>query len=202
MLEYVKLLLTVILGSGAAIAIVRLIFDSRKEKRDRLEAVKYLAIQLAFQFEGFTMECAQGVSDHQTAIQYDGHAGKLLGRVPNPPQLPTSDAYRFLDSEIMNSVFGFSQRCQMAQLAADFWMDVVGEPECYRTAVEENTVSMGADALGISRTIRTKYQLGDRILKFDKWNIDDFIRDEMEKLRKRLAHRDKIEREDAACDAD
>jgi hypothetical protein len=88
MLEYLKLLSTVILGSGAAIAIVRLIFDNKKEKRERAEATKYLAIQLAFQFEGFTLECARGVSDHQTAVDNDGHAGAFLSKVPSPPQLP------------------------------------------------------------------------------------------------------------------
>jgi hypothetical protein len=59
MLEYLKLLLTVMLGSGASIAIAKLIFDFRKEKRDRTEAVKYLAFQLAFQFEGFTNRLRQ-----------------------------------------------------------------------------------------------------------------------------------------------
>jgi hypothetical protein len=82
MLEYLKLLFTVVLGSGAAIAIVRLFFDRNKEKRERAEATKYLAIQLAFQFEGFTMVCAQGVSDHRLAIEHDGHAGRFLGTIP------------------------------------------------------------------------------------------------------------------------
>jgi hypothetical protein len=50
MLEFMKLLLTIVLGSGAAITIAKLVFDRQKEARERTEALDYLAIQLAFQF--------------------------------------------------------------------------------------------------------------------------------------------------------
>ena len=195
MLESLKLFLTVMLGSGASIAIAKLIFDIRREKRDRSDAVKYLAIQLAFQFEGFTIDCASGASDHRTAIEHEGHAGAYLGNVPTPPALPSSDAYRFLDADVLNRVFGFAQLCKMAQLAAGFWVDVVGDNECYQVAVEEGAISMGSEALEIARAVRVKYSLGSRALEFGKWNIDDFIRKETAKLTKRIERRDKMERE-------
>jgi hypothetical protein len=195
MLEYLKLFLTVFLGSGAAIAIIKLIFDNRKERRERSEATKYLAIQLAFQFEGFAIECAQGVSDHQTAVENDGHAGALLWKVPSPAQLPTSEAYRFMESAILSHVLAFSQQCRMAQLAADFWVDTVGDRDCYQAAVEENTVSMGSEALDIARAIRNASQLGGRALTFAKWNIDDFLAVEMRKVKERIERQERMKRE-------
>jgi len=77
----------------------------------------------------------------------------------------------------------------MAQLAADFWMDTVGDRDCYQTAVEENTVSMGSAALNIARAIRSEYQLGGRTLTFGAWNIDDFMRVEIRKVKERIERR-------------
>jgi hypothetical protein len=98
---------------------------------------------------------------------------------------------------ILNRVFGFSQQCQMAQPAAAFWMDTVGDRDCYQTAVEENTVAMGSEALEIARAIRSDAQLGKRVLTFDTWNVDEFMRAEMRKVKERIEKRKQIERENA-----
>jgi hypothetical protein len=135
------------------------------------------------------------------AIENDGHAGAYLGHIPTPPPLPTGDAYRFLEAHILNSVFGFAQRCKMAQLAADFWVDTVGDRECYQTAIEEGAISMGAESLEIARSVRTKYSLGNRTLEFGTWNIDKFMREEKAKLEKRLKRREEQERESSAAES-
>jgi hypothetical protein len=185
-------LITAFLGSGFAFTALRLIFDKRKEARERSEAAKYLAVQIAFQLEGFTIECANGVSDHQTANNHDGHAGMLLSGVPTPPPLPSSESYRFMEPELLNSVFGFSQRCKLAQLSANFWLDVVGDQDCYQNSVEENTVLMGAESLEIARKIRKSYKLGERALAFGEWNIDEFLRSEMQKVKQKIERREQM----------
>src|ERR1035437_1372572 len=200
MKEFVNSFLTVVLGRGAALAIVRIVFDRRKDRRERLDAIKYLALQLAFQFEGFAIECERVASDNQTADEHGGNVGRFISGVPQPQPLPASDAYRFLEPEILNRVFGFAQRCQMAQQAASVWAEIVGDEQCYRSASEENTIMMGAECLQIAGAIRRKYRLGDRTLEFDKWSIDNFFKKELPKIEARKARRDEATKEGTQAD--
>jgi hypothetical protein len=117
---FISNLVTVFLGSGAAIAVAKIFFEHRKDRQQWIDATEYLALQLAFLFEGYAIECADKASDHRTAISSDGHAGSLIGRVPQLLPLPESDAYKLLDRTVLNDVLDFPQRCQMANEAALF----------------------------------------------------------------------------------
>jgi hypothetical protein len=177
--------LTVFLGSGAAIAVTRFIYDYRKDRRLRADAAEYLAFQLAFLLEGYAVECAQQASDHDTARQSDGHAGGLISRVPAPASLPESDAYKLLDRSLLNDVLDFPQRCQMANEAAMFWWNVVGDQDCCSEAMEENTILMGGRAVDIATRLRATYKLGSRDLTFGTWNIRNFFAKELKRLEER-----------------
>jgi len=86
MKEFLGSLATVVLGSGVAIAIARFIFDHKRDKRVRDDAIKYLALQLAFQYEAFAIECERIASDNMTADESGGHAEVLrylVSRSPN-----------------------------------------------------------------------------------------------------------------------
>jgi hypothetical protein len=202
MLEYLKLVSGTFLGSGAVLAIARLVFDRNKEKRERTEATKYLALQLAILLEAYVIECAEGVSSHQTADEYDGHAGARLGTVLKLPDLPVGDAYRFLDPDLLNSVLAFPQRCLLAQRASEFWDDVVGDREAYYNTVKQNCLRMGSEALDISRALRGKYNLPGRSLRFDRWDIDNFIAIEMRKLTASLKHQEEVEKRQSTKPSD
>lgn len=190
--EYLSLFVTVFLGSGAAIAIARMVVDKQKEARERRDALKYLATLLAFHFEAFALMCAQVASDHELAAS---GGGKFISRVPEPAALPVSDSFRFVDIVILNDVFAFGQRCQMAQRDAAFWSNVVGDDECYMNAAAENTIAMGAEALRVARSIRTNYDLGLRPLMFGKWDIEQFFSTGLEKISAANVMREKAMRE-------
>jgi hypothetical protein len=68
-------------------------------------------------------------------------------------------------------------------------------------STRENTISMGSEALKIARSIRSAFDLGARDLTFGEWNIDSFIRMEMEKLNQRTARRKHYELQQAARSA-
>src|SRR5665213_470230 len=131
-------LVTVFLGSGAALAVSKMIFEYRKDRRQRADATEYLAIQLAFLLEGYAIDCANKANDHKTAEQFDGHAGALIGSIPTPPPFPEGDAYKLLDRTLLNDLLDFPQRCQMAHEEAMFWWNVVGDEDCCSVALEEN----------------------------------------------------------------
>jgi hypothetical protein len=182
---------TVVLGSGAAIAITRLVFDYRREKRQRNDATKFLAVRLAFHLEAYAVECAGQSSDHDTAIEHQGHAGQLIGAVPQPGPFPESDAYQYLAGALLNEVLDFPQRCKMAQRAAMFWWDMLGDKDATDGAMGENTVRMGSLALDIARRIRQAHRLGPRDLTFGQWNIDEYFSGAL----KKVAAREKREAE-------
>lgn len=182
MLEWIKLLATVFLGSGVSFTLVKTLLDRRKEKQERTEATKHIALRLAILFEAYVIECAEGVSSHQTADEYNGDAGARLGKVLALADLPIDDAYRFLDTNLLNSIYAFPQRCLLAQKAAEFWADVVGDRDAYFNTVKQNTLKMGSEALDISRNIRQLYGLPPRLLRFDKWDIDNFMMKEVKRL--------------------
>jgi len=173
--EYLKLILTSALGSGATLTIVELYFRNKREKRERTDAIKYLTLQLAFQFEAFAIECGRVASDNQAADESRGNDGSPISGVPQPKALPTSDAYRFLESEILNRVFAFSQKCQMAQESA-VGSTEHGDDDDYRNAAEEKAVIVGSEGLEIAKALREEYELGPRKLAFDQWDIEQYFK--------------------------
>jgi cbb3-type cytochrome oxidase subunit 3 len=193
--DFFSNLVTVFLGSGAAIAVAKIVFEYRKDRRHRIDAAEYLALQLAFQFEGYAIECAEKASDHRTAIDSGGHAGQSIGRVPELSTFPESDAYKLLDRSCLNDVLDFPQRCRMANEAAMFWWDVVGDHDCCSVAMEENTLEVGNRALEIARNLRKTYALHLRDLTFGQWNIEEYFSQEISRL-ERL--KQKHEQADAA----
>lgn len=187
-------LLTAVVGGGALVAFARLIYDSFVERQKRKVAIRYLAMQLAFQFEAYVLQCARAVSSNQDANQYGTSVGQFLSDIAEPIPLPVSDSYCFLAGELLNRVFGFSQFCRMAQLAADFVDTYTGDREAYNGAIEEETVKVAVEALEIARSLRREYKLPERKLKSGKWDIDDFVRKEIGRVRELEIQRDEAMR--------
>ena len=88
-------LLTVFLGSGAALTAFNWYIEHQREKKRRTDEKEFLAVKLAIEFEGFAIECAELVSDHITNENSGGQAGKRIGSLPDVRQPPRSDSYKF-----------------------------------------------------------------------------------------------------------
>jgi hypothetical protein len=180
--SWLQSLLTVMLGSGAAFAVIQLFLDYRRDYRKRTDSLQYLALRLAFIFEGYAISCAEKESDHSTAVEHDGHAGRLLGSVPDAPTLPESDAYEFLDSDILSDAFDLPQRVMMADRFASFWWDTVGDRDSFYTEVGHQTLQMGAMAMEVAGKIRRRYRLPARPLVIGTWDIGAYLKDEVRKI--------------------
>ena len=168
-------IITVMLGSGAAFGFMNLYSDRKKHKNN----AEFLATQIAVQLEGYAIECADKISEHTTAEDSDNHAGRLIGKIPEYPPLPTSDSYNLLNRGIVDEVLQFPQERQMADKAAYFWWDVVGDPECCNAAYKDNTIRMGERAARLAKKIRNFYKLPERKLVFGEWDIYKFFNDEL-----------------------
>ena len=174
--------LTVLLGSGAATAVMQIYFEHRRERRLRTDSAEYLALQLALQFEGYAIECAEKSSKHKLAHNSDGHAGGVISNVPEAPPYPQSEGFKWLDRQLLNDILEFPQRCRMANEAALFWWNVVGDRDCCEVAMLENTLLMGGRALDIARRLRRDHNLKARDMTFGQWNIAEFFDAELKKV--------------------
>ena len=186
-------LVTVFLGSGAAFAVAKIAFEYRKDRRERSDAAEYLALRLAFLFEGYAIDCADQASNHRTAIDSHGAAGSVITKVPQLPSLPDSDAYKLLDRSILNDIFDFPQRCRMANDEALAYLDIVGDEEYFAILIEENTLRMGTHAMNIAKNLRISHNLIVRVLQSGEWNVANYFRDELERLDKRKKRRLELE---------
>ncbi len=174
-------LITVMLGSGAAFGILNWF----SERQKRTEEVEFLATRLAVQLEGYAIECADKVSDHDTATDSDNTAGAVIGKIPEFPPLPESESYRLLKRDLLDEMLQFPQLRFMAENAAIFWWNVVGDPDSCRVAYRDNTISMGERAAGLAKRLREKYSLPKRTLIYGEWDICKFFNEELAKIQKR-----------------
>ena len=182
MSESLKLLITVFFGSGASFAILNIVWQWIKDKRER----RHFALQIAFQLEAYAIECEKAHSDNEDANNSDGSAGQSISELPRLGPLPSHDAFRLLDPKIVSRLYAFPQECLMAQRAADQIFEFVGQDEAIES-VADSTLGMGMEALDIARTIRGKYGLGTRNLKFGEWSVEEYFEDKLQRMKERKA---------------
>ena len=174
------------LGSGFAIALIKVSFDAyklRDDKQRREHNQPHVALCLAVYLEGYAVQCASEVDDHELAMSCDGHAGNYLKRVPDPGPLPEV-AFDLLDIEIVDALFDFPQRCQMAQASADSCWDIIREVDDFQKLVGEATIKIGISAMEIARRLRNTYGLKPRDMTFGTWDVDEFFADRTARLAK------------------
>jgi hypothetical protein len=177
--------IVVVFGSGAAIAIANFLYQQRRDVQARNDATAYLAIQLAFQLEGYVIRCANAASDNDTAISSNGAAGKYIGSIPALDPLPESSAYQYLSSPVLSAVLDLPQRRDMAQEAGMFYWDMLGDENATHGAMEEHTLRMAVAALAAADLIRAAYPIGSRTLKFGEWDLRAYLDKEMKAIQKR-----------------
>lgn len=177
------------LGSGFALGVTKFFFDWFKDWRDRRGKQQFFALRLASTLEGFAIRCARNVSSHQMHAEHDGNVGGPISGI-KPPQFPENTPYELIDPSLVDAIFDFPQRCEMAEEAAYFWWDVVGDSDAYSEALEENTIEVGVLALLIARRLRTKYRLQSRNLTFGQWSIDEFFDSESKAIMDRKKKHD------------
>jgi hypothetical protein len=173
------------LGSGFAIALIKVGFDAyklRDDGRRREDNRRHLALRLAVYLEGYAVLCASNAADHQLANITGGHPGTELKEVPVPGALPESTAYELLDPDMLDAVLDFPQRRHMASISALSNWDVTGDEDRFADDLEATTIEMGTLALEIAGRLRAKYALPPRKLSFREWNIATYFAEEAKRL--------------------
>jgi len=179
---------SVFISGGLLTAYLQHFFKKKVQKEEQKTVVKYLALRLAFLFEGYAVECADKAGDQQLAYDSEGTAGRFIGQVPVMPPLPLEDNHKFLDHNILNDIYDFPQRCVMANQNAMFWEEVVGDRDSCTNALGINTIKMGVRAINIGNQLRKMYNLSPRLLGYGEFDVENFLKKELEEIR---AHEEK-----------
>ena len=190
-------LLSAAIAGGAITALATLTWNWASERRREKDAAQYLAIQIAFLLEGYALRCAEGVIKHELSDDSGGQAGRAIGKIPDPPKFPESDAYKFLDRGLINDVFEFPQLQQMYAEEAWTLYDVgASDTEEYMDAIKKRTITMGVRALEVAQIVRRQYGLPNRELGLGNWSIREYlqsrakvIEDDQARARARIADR-------------
>jgi len=176
---FFKTVLAVIIGGGLLTAVVTIFFQQYFKKRERNDAVEYLALRLAFLFEGYGVNCAAYISEYDTVVKEEKDYTSYFGEgVPIISSIPFEEAHKFLDRVLLNDILDFPQRCTMANSHGDY-LSELGDNNGYCTFISEEYIRMGVQAMSIGKQLREKYNLTARELIFGGFNPEKFLKNKL-----------------------
>lgn len=163
-----------VIGGGAAGAIINSVIAHRKAEQDKKDARRFLAHTLAFEFEQYAVACAQIISDAEPEGPDDGRVLSGMAPLPTAPSLPTSTAYQWMESELLERIFAFPQDVGVMRRSLEFMQDVVGGDE-YGEEASKTTARFGLSAIAIASDLRKGNGIPPRVLASGRWNISKYL---------------------------
>lgn len=130
------------------------------------------ALRVAVLLEGYAIQCADAISDHDLAVDSGGHAGLLMGAVPKPPGIELNvGLLQPRRGAIANRLAVFTQEALQADQSAAFWWEVVGDHEAARNAARHECACLGLRGLSLAADLRSVFKLPKRKLIFGTYDI-------------------------------
>lgn len=164
--------ISIVVTSAVVATVAGAAFNAWLEGRKTKWSTKLDALTGAVALEGYAITCADKLADHQTAMSSCGHAGSLIGSVPDLPQLSVVAGFlRPRKASVANRLLVFPQNVRQADQAAAFWWNVVGDMDAARNATVLHTARIGLEALSLARELRAAFDLPSRELIFGAYDV-------------------------------
>lgn len=146
--------------------------QSRKSRQNaRLDAL-YAAVAL----EGYGIQCARAVINHDLVGETDGHAGAPMSQVPEVPELPelrvVGEFLRPRKAALASRLLSLPQEALQAQQHVEFWWDVTGEPGETAEVLGRETAKVALSAVELASQLRREFGLPSRALVFGKFDVE------------------------------
>jgi len=142
--------------------------DVRNEKR----ITRVDALRAAVAIEGYAIECAHTIADHENAESSDDYVGKRIRAVPALPDFTlTVGLLQPRKAAIAHRLAVFPQEIKQAEQSAAFWWDVTADMEIARTATVHGTARVGLEGLAIADELRAAFKLPSRCLVFGPFDV-------------------------------
>jgi hypothetical protein len=175
-------LITTIITSAVVATVAGAVMNAWLESRKSKHATRFDALSAAVSLEGYAINCADRISDHNLATSSGGHAGSYLADIPELPEL--SVVVGFLQpkrASVANKLMIFPQEARQASQAVAFWWDVTADIEQTREAAVQEAAQIGLKALAIAKELRSAFKLPERHLIFGSFNVRKTLQENIKK---------------------
>jgi len=150
-------IITIALGSSLLTAVFSQLFgllrDFQKERRE----ARYLALRVAVVLEGFSIACANIISDNKTYARAEECFGSTRSQLPPAPEYPTDVDWKSLSPDLSAQALSFINEIPLSAHAIEFMYDV--EPELVPPECSKHAGKCGYRAWQIAAGLRKKYDL-------------------------------------------
>jgi len=169
-IEIWKIVIPAVLGSSVFSAFLAHHFSISRNKTSQKLKAKYLATELAFQFERYAMRSADLLGESEIYVSSNGHGGAALTSVLSFDDIPKSEYYEFLPTELLEAVYKFQDEVAVQQYYFKSASDYLDAEDVVLEATKE-TKRHGTKAISVAQMIRENQKLPARTLKFKTWDI-------------------------------
>lgn len=134
------------------------------------------ALAAAADLERYAMECAEAISDHKTAEEYDGDVGKFLRSVPQAPSLSINlGPLRPEKAAVLSRLAVFPQRIAREQREVEFWDDMLRDDDITRSEAKFATARAGIESIELAASLRYWFSLPERTLLFGDGKLSAYL---------------------------
>jgi hypothetical protein len=173
-------LLFTILTSAVVAALVGPLVTEWLHSRKSKQNARFDALTAAIALEGYAIECATAVINHDLVRQSDGHAGAPMQKVPDIPELPkitvVGEFLRPRKAALASRMLSLPQEAFQAQQHVEFIWDVTGEPSEAAEVLGKESAKVALEAVDLARKLRKQFNLPLRDLRFGKFDVEKALK--------------------------
>jgi|GEM_PF-2956732 len=175
-----QLLITILTSAVVAAVVGPLVTDWIQGRKSRQNA-RYDALSAAVALEGYAIECATAVINHDLVGESGGHAGAPMSKVPDVPELPNiTVVVEFLrpgKAALASQMLSFPQLAFQAQQHVEFIWDVTGEPSEAAETLGKESAKVALRAVELAKELRKEFTLPSRELAFGKFDVEKTLKE-------------------------
>lgn len=161
-----------VVTSALVATVVGAVINEWQHSRRVKHSARFEALSAAVLLEGYAIECAERISDHDLAVDSAGHAGAFLGKVPDLPRLcVAASLLRPRKAALADRLMTFPQDARQADQFVAFWWDVTADTEEAREAAVTKAAQIGVQAAHLASALRTEFKLPPRNLLFGQFDV-------------------------------
>jgi len=165
---------TVIATSAVVAAIVGPVVSELLTLWRNTSSEKLDALVASVSLEGYAMECASKIADHQTVKSSKGLGGSLLASTPVFPEITMVASFlKRKKLALANQLAYFPQEVQQARQEISFWWNEYHDAES--TGAVRLTACLGLNALILAGRMRRTFRLPERTLRMGEQSVQQFL---------------------------
>jgi hypothetical protein len=174
-------LLPTILTSAVVAALVGPIVTHWLQARTSKQNARFDALTAAIALEGYAIESAAAVINHDLVRQSDGHAGAPIQKVPDIPELPritvVGEFLRPRKAALASRMLSLPQHAFEAQQHVEFIWEVTGEPSEAAEIIGKESAKVALGAVNLARDLRKQFDLPSRDLRFGNLDVEESLQE-------------------------